>query len=273
MIAGIIQLNSSRDIQDNLRRCTELAERGAAQGAEWLLFPENAPFLGKDRDKLSIAEPIDGPIVDAYRDIARDLGAWVTLGSFPEKSPSPDHTYNTQLTISPDGEIASIYRKIHLFDVELPDGTALLESGSILPGDELVTSAITGNNETWCVGLSICYDLRFPEMYRALRAKGAHALTIPAAFTMPTGHEHWHALLRARAIENQCYVLAPNQWGKHEVGRSSYGQSAIYDPWGRLLASAPERDSVITAELDMGYLSRVRQRMPCHDHRRIDDNE
>lgn len=269
MLAGIIQLSSTRDVERNLQKSNELAEQAAKQGASWLLYPENAPYLGKDREKLSVAEPIDGPIVDAYREIASKHGCWVTLGSFPEKSPSPDHTYNTQLLIQPDGEIASVYRKMHLFDVELEDGTILEESASILGGDVIETAMVEADGESFCAGLSICYDLRFPEFYRELRARGAHVLTVPAAFTLQTGREHWHALLRARAIENQCYVLAPDQWGYHFAGRASFGQSVAYDPWGRMLGCAPERECAFVVELDMPSLESVRKKMPCWTHRKL----
>ena len=267
MIVALVQLTSTRDIDRNIAASTTLAQQALEQGAKWILFPENAPFLGADRDKLSIAEPIEGQMVDAYKQIAREGQCWVTLGSFPEKSPSPDHTYNTQLLISPNGDITSIYRKIHLFDVELPNGDTLHESGSILPGDKLVTAPVTIDETTLTVGLSICYDLRFPELYRALTLQhGAQALTVPSAFTMPTGRAHWCALLRARAIENQAYVLAPNQYGHHAPKRESYGHSVIYDPWGQQLACAPDRECVITAEIDLSVLQDIRRRMPCQQH-------
>ena len=269
MLAGIIQLSSTRDVARNLTKSRELAHEAISQGARWLLFPENAPYLGKDREKLEVAQSIEGSIVETYRTIAREGSCWVTLGSFPETSPSPDHTYNTQLLISPQGDIAAVYRKMHLFDVELPGGAKLQESASMLPGDELVVHRVETHVGEWDVGLSICYDLRFPELYRALRERGAQVLTVPSAFTLQTGHEHWHALLRARAIENQCYVLAPNQWGHHFDQRASYGQSVAYDPWGRQMACASERECAFVVELDMEYLEQVRERMPCWSHRKL----
>lgn len=269
MLAGIIQLSSTRDIDDNLRRCRQLGEQALARGARWLLYPENAPFLGRDRDKLSIAEDLDGPMVAHFKALARDGSCWVSLGSFPERSPSPDHTLNTQLLISPEGEITATYRKMHLFDVELPGGGELRESASILAGDEIVAADLEHAGQAWRVGLSICYDLRFPELYRRLLDEGAELLTVPSAFTLQTGHEHWHTLLRARAIENQCYVLAPNQWGHHFEGRASYGQSVAYDPWGRQLACAPERDCALVVELAREDLERTRRRMPCASHRKL----
>ena len=284
MIVGLIQQRSTTDLEHNLRRGQELAHQALEQGATWLLFPENAPFLGRDRDKLSVAQPLDGPIVEHYRALARDAGCWVTVGSVPERSPSPDHTYNTQIVLDPSGQLVAAYRKIHLFDVELDDGTHLHESATILPGDALVTHTIPWTHAPLAhaplapsaepapaaiVGMSVCYDLRFAELYRALTLDhGAHILTVPSAFTLQTGRFHWHALLRARAIENQTYVLAPNQYGVHGPGRASFGQSAIYDPWGQLLAQAPERECVVCAPIELEPLLQVRRRMPCHAHAR-----
>lgn len=270
MKVALAQLSSRRDVDHNLATCRRLAEQAFADGADWLLFPENAPFLGRDREKLAVAEPIDGPIVDHFRALARDGDCWVTLGSFAEASDSPDRTHNTQLLIAPDGEVAAVYRKIHLFDVEVEGGRSFRESETIAPGDEPVTATIdAGAWGSRITGLTICYDLRFPELYRALSARGAEAVTVPSAFTLQTGRDHWHPLLQARAIENQCYVLAPNQWGHHFGDRASYGHSAIYDPWGRMLACAPDTEAVVTARLDFDYLADVRQRMPCLSHRRL----
>lgn len=271
MIVGLIQQRSGLDIEHNLRRGAELADQAIAAGAKWLLFPENAPFLGKDRDKIAIAQPLDGPIVQAYQRMAQDTKCWITVGSVPESSPSPDHTYNTQIVINPDGELVSVYRKIHLFDVELDDGSKLQESATILPGEELITHELPfADGRVATVGLSICYDLRFPELYRELTLKrGAQIITVPAAFTLQTGRFHWIELLRARAIENQVYILAPDQWGVHFPGRASFGQSVIIDPWGQTVAIAPERECAITAELDLSYLDEVRRRMPCAQHVRV----
>lgn len=266
MIVALAQLSSTRDLAQNLDTCATLTRQAAARGAQWVLFPENAPFLGKDREKLGVAEPIGGPITCAFQEMAREHRCYISVGSIPERSPSPDHTYNTQLLIDPAGHLLAAYRKLHLFEVALPDGTALREADSMLPGEEIVSAQLRGDGHQWEVGLSICYDLRFPELYRALTARGAHVLTVPSAFTLQTGPPHWHALLRARAIENQTYVLAPNQWGHHFDRRASYGQSVIYDPWGNMLASAPDRTCVITAELNMEFVRQVRRQIPCGQH-------
>ena len=271
MKVALAQINSRRDVAHNLRTCRRLAEQAFDDGADWVLFPENAPFLGRDRDKLAVAEPIDGPMVGHFRQLARDAACWVTLGSFPEVSDSPDHAHNTQVLIDPSGDIAAVYRKIHLFDVDVEGGRKFRESDSIAPGDRTVTATVAGDDDagTHLTGLTICYDLRFPELYRALAAAGAQTLSVPSAFTLQTGRDHWHPLLQARAIENQAYVLAPNQWGHHFGDRASYGHSAVYDPWGRMVACAPDRECVVTARLDFEHLADVRQRMPCLSHRRL----
>ncbi len=269
MLAGLIQLSSTRDVDRNLARCSELAHDGAERGAQWILFPENAPFLGKDREKVAIAQDLDGSITAHFRALAQETECWLSVGSIPEVSPSPDHTYNTQLLISPAGDLAHVYRKMHLFDVELEGGRVIKESYSMRAGDELSTHPLTVEDESWVVGPSICYDLRFPELYRKLVALGANVLTVPSAFTLTTGRAHWHALLKARAIENQCYVLAPNQWGHHFDDRASFGQTVAYDPWGRMIGCAPEYECAVVVELNRAYVDTVRTRMPCWSHRRF----
>ena len=262
MRIAIAQVNATRDIDHNLARCADLAKRAADQGARWILFPENAPYLGRDRDKLAVAQPLDGSMVEAFQTLATTHKSWITLGSFPEVSPSPDHTYNTQVLIAPDGSVAAVYRKRFLFDIDLPGGPTLRESDSILPGDAFVVADVTDPDDpsaTYRVGLSICYDLRFPEHYRRLTLEhGAQVLTVPSAFTLETGRAHWHALLRARAIENQAYVLAPDQVGPHGQGRASFGGSVAYDPWGDCLACVPDGEGVIMAELSLERLAQVR---------------
>lgn len=267
---ALAQLTSTRDIESNLATCRKLADEAASDGARWIVFPENAPFLGADRDKIAIAEPLQGPLMQHYRDLAVKHDMYVTVAGFPEKAPSPDHTYNTLLTIAPDGSDHTVYRKMHLFDALVDGQTSYRESGSVMPGNDLVVSDMTFADITLRVGHSICYDLRFPELYRELRRRGAQVLLVPSAFTLQTGRDHWHALLRARAIENQCYVLAPDQYGTHFGQRVSYGHSSVYDPWGQLEACAPDRTCVVTADLDLSYLNMVRQRMPVEAHRRID---
>jgi deaminated glutathione amidase len=269
MRIALVQLNSGLDIDANLETCRRFAEDAASAGVRWLLYPENAPFLGTDADKLPIAESLDGSMVAAFARIARDHDCFVTLGSFPERSPDPKRTYNTQVLFAPTGDILAVYRKIHLFDVEIEGGVSFCESGSVVPGADVVTAPLAYEDHPRTVGLTICYDLRFPELYRRLSQSGAEILTVPSAFTLATGRDHWHPLLQARAIENQCYVLAPNQWGHHGGNRYSYGHSVVYDPWGRRIACASDRPGVVLAELDFDYLDGVRKRMPVLTHRRM----
>ena len=262
MLAGIIQLSSTRDVERNLQKSRELAAQAAAQGAKWLLYPENAPYLGKDREKLSVAETIDGPIVKAYQEIAKTHGCWVTLGSFPEKSESPKHTYNTQLLIQPNGELASVYRKMHLFDVELEDGTILEESASILGGDTIELADVEADGESFCVGLSICYDLRFPQLYRTLAQAGAEILICPAAFTKKTGEAHWHVLNRARAIETTRFVISACAIGPVPGGGECYGHSLVVSPWGEVISDGGTIPGVVQARIDLDAVAEAAGRVP-----------
>ena len=270
MRIALIQLTSTRDIDENLATCRRLAEEAAGAGARWILFPENAPFLGKDEEKLPVAESVDGPMVGAFRELAVDLDAWITVGSFPERSPDPDRTFNTQVLLAPDGSTEATYRKIHLFDVSVDENVNFCESDSVHPGAQVVDTAVEIQDSTHSVGMTICYDLRFPSLYRALQARGVEAITVPSAFTLATGSVHWHPLLQARAIENQAYILAPNQWGHHFGRRRSYGHSAVYDPWGRRVACASDRQTFVLADLDFDYVSEIRRAMPVFSHRRDD---
>jgi len=274
MRVAVAQMNSGRDVDDNLEQATRLAERAAREQPDWLLFPENAPFLGKDGEKSDVAEPLGGPMTEHFAGIAEESGAWVTLGSFPEvvSEDNGDHerTYNTQVLFDPTGEPRAVYRKIHLFDVDVEGGREYRESDHVKPGDDLVLTDITAPGaDAWRTGLTVCYDLRFPELYRGLQSAGAQILTVPSACTRQTGRDHWHPLLRARAIEHQCYVLAPNQWGNHFGSRSSYGHSAIYDPWGQRLACCSDTIGVASATLDRNYLDEIRRSMPVQDHRTL----
>ena len=264
MNVGLVQLCCGRDQEKNLNRAFEIAADLVQRGAEWIVFPENTPFLGKDREKLAVAEQLDGTIVDRFSTFAADHDVALTLGSFAEIA-TDTHTFNTSVSFDRNGTVAAVYRKIHLFDATIDEGKSYRESDSINPGSDLVCVDIG----PFTVGMSVCYDLRFPEMYRELVARGATVLIVPSAFTLETGRDHWHALLRARAIENQCYVVAPNQWGTHFENRASFGQSAVYDPWGRLIACASDGEGGILASLDPGLVSATRQRIPCLEHRVI----
>jgi len=268
------EMTARDDVDANLAHCAQIAEKAADRGAQLLVLPENFAFLGrKERDKFAVAEEIGsspGPIVSALMDIATRHKLWVIGGGMPElvngQTDPIERTYNTAVAISPDGELAARYRKIHLFDVDIPGKAQLRESDATAGGDELVVL----DTPLAQIGLSICYDLRFPELYRALVSQGAEVLVVPAAFTAHTGKAHWHTLLRARAIEDQCYVVAAAQVGKHNDKRESFGHSLIIDPWGTLLEEASDDDAdLVVAQIDMELLRATRQRMPCLDHRRL----
>jgi len=262
---AVAQLSSRQDVGGNLEVCRGLVAEAARWGCELIAFPENTPFLGPEQDRLRVVEAVEGPIVSAFQEMARSSGVAVLLGSFAERGPRPSHSWNTSVFIDERGEVLGRYRKIHLFDVDVQDGPRFLESESVEPGDAIVTVDWRGLR----FGLTICYDLRFPELYRQLWRAGAQVLCIPAAFTERTGRDHWEVLLRARAIENQCWVLAPNQWGHHSPGRSSYGHSMIIDPWGSVSARSSDGVGLAVAEIGLERVASVRGQIPCHDHARL----
>lgn len=262
-----LQLCSTADLAANLATCRALSERAAGEGARVIVLPECFPFLGTgERDKLAIAEDLDrgGPIVGMLREIAGKHGVWMIGGGMPEVVPGdPDRAYNTAVVIDPTGGLAARYRKIHLFDVDIPGGAVLKESAATCAGDRRVTVEIDGAK----VGLSICYDVRFPELYRALvKNDGAEVLLVPAAFTAHTGAAHWHLLLRARAVEDQAYVIAAAQWGQHNAKRASYGHTLAIDPWGTVIGEQAEGDGVVMATLEGAVVAKRRTQMPCLTH-------
>jgi len=267
VIFGAIQLSSQADLAANLARVGELVASAAERGARVVVLPENFAFMGEEAERAAVAEDLDdnGPIVGSLGAAARRHGIWIVAGGLPERSSEPSRPFNTCAVIDHEGRLAARYRKIHLFDVEVGDGSRYHESGSTTAGDAPVVTDVAGVR----LGLSICYDLRFPELYRALSTAGAEALVVPAAFTLVTGKDHWHVLLRARAIEAQAYVVAAAQWGKHPRGRQTFGKTCIVDPWGEIVAQASEGEGVITATLDPAYLERVRANLPSLRHRRL----
>lgn len=267
MRVAAIQLNSTSDMADNLKRAREFLVQAKERGAELAALPEHFAYLGPEDKNPPSAQPLEGPLVQEFGGLARELDLFLLLGSFPETGPAPQPPYNTSVLLGKDGAILAAYRKMHLFDVDLPGGPTYQESRFIHPGREVVATPLPGTPFT--AGLAVCYDLRFPELFRALVDQGADLLFLPAAFTLATGRDHWEVLLRARAIENQAYVVAPAQWGRHSPGRRSYGRSLIVDPWGVVLAQAPEAEGVILAEIDHARLSRLRREMPCFRHRRL----
>ncbi|HTX31305.1 MAG TPA: carbon-nitrogen hydrolase family protein [Solirubrobacteraceae bacterium] len=264
MRAAAVQLNSTEDVEANLAKADRLVRQAAQLGAELVVLPEKWTVLGTSEQMDAAAEPLDGRSITWARDTAAELGIDLLAGSILEEVPGQAKHANTSVHVGPDGEIKAVYRKLHMFDVEV-DGVTYAESSTEEAGDEvLVTSLGDGTR----LGMSICYDIRFPELYRALVAQEAEVLAIPAAFTLATTRDHWEVLVRARAIENQCFVVAPNQFGTHPGGNRSGGRSLIVDPWGLVLACAPDLETVIVAELDFQNLRDIRRRLPALTHRR-----
>ncbi len=276
-----VQMRSVGDLMTNLTACGSLAAQAASEGAKLVVFPECFAFLGRgEGDKLPIAEVLEhrtGPVMTMLRDLATKHGIWIIGGGTPEVVPGDtNRTYNTAVVVDPSGNLVARYRKIHLFDVDIPPevgtdepsagrrpGVVLRESDSTARGEDLVVVEIEGVP----VGLSICYDLRFPELYRKLvKDLGAQIVVIPSAFTAHTGAAHWHTLMRARAIEDQTWIVAPAQWGRHNEKRESYGHSMIIDPWGTIVRERAEGDGVITATLDSTVLDTRRSQMPVLRH-------
>ena len=273
MRAAIIQLSSQDDVAKNLERVRALVGEAAGAGADIVALPENFAFMGEEAHKREIAESTAddarGPITTAIVEAAQQHRVWLVAGGMPEASGDAARPWNTSLLVSPDGAVVARYRKIHLFDVDLPDGTKLLESGATLAGSETVVADVATAEAQAKLGMTICYDVRFPELYRKLVSAGVRIVTVPAAFTVTTGKDHWHVLLRARAIENQVFVLAPAQHGRHPRGRTTYGKSVIVDPWGDVLAQCGEGEGIALARLDFAAQDRVRASLPCLSHRRL----
>jgi deaminated glutathione amidase len=265
MRVAVCQLNARDDRDANLKVARDLLERAAAAGADLAVLPEYVDYLGRSAGEPS-PEPTDGPFATFFADAARDLGIWVHAGSFHEAGPDADHTYNTSLVFDRDGRLAATYRKIHLFDVEIPGRVASRESARVAAGSDVVALWL----DSVRVGLSICYDLRFPELYRKLAVtEAATVLIVPAAFMMHTGRDHWEVLLRARAIENQCYVVAAGQIGAHDPDRTCFGRSMIVDPWGTVITQAPDEIGVTIADIDVDRISTIRAQVPSLANRRL----
>ena len=264
-LAAAIQMTTTSDKAANLEKAEGLIRLAAARGARLVALPEVFNWRGKRTEEAAAAETLDGPSLTLMGGLARELEINLLAGSITEHVPGQGRRYNTSVLFGPDGARLALYRKIHLFDVDLPGRVTIKESDAKIPGEEVVTAS----TKLGTVGLSICYDLRFPELYRRLAFAGARILMIPSAFTFPTGEAHWDTLIRARAIEDQCYVLAPAQFGPNVHGFSDYGNSMIVDPWGRVLARASDQEGVVIAPLDMEYLERVRRELPSLAHARL----
>lgn len=266
-LAAVVQLTSTSDEEANWESARSLIERAAGHGARFIATPENTNYLGPHEEKVRRAEPLDGPTCRRFADLARGLGVHLLLGSFNEKSDEPHRCYNTSVFFSPEGEVLGTYRKIHLFDVDVPGGVRFAESATCKPGEQTaVVDTPLGR-----FGLTICYDLRFPELYRRMVDGGAEMILIPSAFTLATGKDHWEPLIRARAIETQCWVLAPAQHGRHDDGglAHTWGHAMIVDPWGLPVATASDGPGIALAEIDLGRVERVRQAIPLARHRRL----
>ena len=264
MRVAAVQLNSTADPASNLGVADRLTRAAAADGAKLIVLPEKWTAIGSDEDVRAAAESLDGPAIQWARAIARELRIDLVAGSILERVAGRERLANTSVHVDPEGEVKAVYRKVHMFDVEV-GGRTYRESELEEPGDEIVCSETSDGVE---LGLSICYDLRFPELYRILAVRGARILTVPAAFTLTTTRDHWETLLRARAIENQAFVIAANQVGAHPAGQHSGGRSMIVDPWGLVLAQAQDGEAHILADLDLERQEEIRTRLPSLANRR-----
>jgi predicted amidohydrolase len=261
-----VQMTSRQDKDANLERARALVARAASTGADVVVLPEKWNLIGSADDYRAAAEPLDGgPSTQAMAEWARTLGVTLVGGSITERRDGRDKLSNTSCVFDAEGELVAVYRKIHLFDVEV-GGQVYRESEAEEPGSDPVVA----HAEDWAIGLTVCYDVRFPELYRILALQGAELATVPAHFTTPTGKDHWHVLLRARAIENQYYVAAAGQVGETIPGKPAYGRSLIVDPWGVVLAQAPDEETVVTAEIDRAHLRDIRAKLPSLANRRAD---
>jgi predicted amidohydrolase len=263
MRAAAVQLNSTDRYDRNLEVAERLVREAAADGAELIVLPEKWTVLGSPEAIRASAEPLDGPALSAAAGWARELGVFLVAGSVPELVPDQEKLANTSVMFGPDGERRAVYRKIHMFDVDVGD-VSYRESEIEQAGEEIAIGDADGTP----VGLTICYDLRFPELYRMLAVRGARVITVPSAFTERTGRDHWEVLIRARAIEDQVFIVAAGQIGEAPPHYQSYGRSMIVDPWGVVLAQAPDTEGFVAADLDFAVQDDVRSRLPSLRHRR-----
>lgn len=263
MRVAAVQLNSSAEKERNLAAAERLVRDAAGAGAELVALPEKWNLLVGGEELVAGAEPLDGPSLTRAREWARDLGIHLLAGSISERGEEGEKASNTSVLIDPEGEDVAVYRKIHMFDVDA-GGVSYRESEHERPGTEAVVAPVGDLT----AGMTVCYDLRFPELFRILALRGARLIGVPSAFTLATGRDHWEVLLRARAIENQLFVLAPNQWGEAPPHYSSFGRSMIVDPWGVVLATAPDGECFVSAELDLAAQDRIRESLPSLANRR-----
>ncbi len=267
MRVALVQMTSSDRPEGNLARTEELIRKSASGNPDLVALPENVLYLRTEGDRLRFSEDLEeGEHLGVLRALARELGIWILVGSIPERIEGSDRVCNTSLLLGRRGDVHAVYRKIHLFDVTLPNGVELKESRYVEPGTEVVAV----DTEFGKLGLTVCYDLRFPELYRRLAQQGAEVIFVPSAFTAQTGKDHWHVLLRARAIENEVFIVAPAQFGYHSEKRQSFGHSLVVDPWGIVIAEAPDEEgAIVFVDLDREHLKEIRRKLPCLDHTRL----
>jgi predicted amidohydrolase len=282
---ALIQMNSGADMAANIETLRQMVQQAASSGATLIATPENTFLMEAPGAERVLFTQENHPGVAAAADLAKQYGVWLLIGSVAVTDDSgrmtvDGKTYNRSILFSPDGAMAATYDKIHLFDVEVGDGQSYRESAKIIPGDKIVLSGLglvlskeekqstNHKAQSTKLGLSICYDVRFPHLYRALAKAGADILAVPSAFTQVTGEAHWHVLLRARAIENGCFVIAPAQTGTHPGNRKTYGHSLVVDPWGRVVADGGTEEGVVMAEIDLSEVEKVRARLPSLQHDR-----
>lgn len=265
MRAAVVQMHAEEDLEANLSTAERLVRAAAADGADVVVLPEMVDYLGDNEGVAAIKTSIPGTVSERLAAVARECGVWLLAGSIHEAIEGDHRTWNTSLLFDRNGVEQARYRKIHLYDVQIPGQVDSLESATIAPGSDIVTADIEGHT----AGLAICYDLRFPELFRELMEQGAELMFLPAAFTLFTGKDHWEVLIRARAIENQCFVLASGQQGKDKHGRTTYGRSMIVDPWGTVLAVAPDGEGYAMASLDFDRLHTLRLELPSIANRRL----
>ena len=265
VVVAVVQMTSTARVDANLAAAERRVSEAAARGAAFVALPENFAFLRSTGDDPPDPQSVDGPWVRRMAEVAQRYRVTLLLGSIPEKSAEEGKVHNTSVLLGPDGKVLGVYRKIHLFDIGLPGLDHLKESREVEAGRDVVVAETPFGP----LGMTICYDVRFPELYRALTRRGARILAVPSAFTERTGKDHWEVLLRARAIENLAYVLAPAQVGNHGQGRSSYGHAMVVDPWGTVIAQVPDGEGIALAELDFDRQDRLRREVPALDHVRL----
>ncbi|MEM1246529.1 MAG: carbon-nitrogen hydrolase family protein [Acidobacteriota bacterium] len=266
-LAAAIQLNGNSNEEACIEEATRLIRQAAAHGARFVATPEATNYLGPHDRKVATAEGLDGRVCRHFGELAAELDIHLLLGSFNESAEETARCYNTSVLFGSTGEVLASYRKMHLFDVDVSDEVRFQESATCRPGEDVVVA----ETELGAVGLSICYDMRFPELYRRQVDAGAKILAVPSAFTVTTGRDHWYPLLKARAIETQCWLIAPAQWGEHDDGglRNSYGHSLIIDPWGQIVASCSDGTGIAFGVVDLDRVDQIRQSMPVGEHRKL----